>query len=70
MTASPTIPCGPHVELGHIAENELFSVALGDRYLSERFRGRARQDMMNGKPMLRGVDEAARADMGSAGIAQ
>ena len=57
-------------EFGHIAENELLSVALGDRHLSERFRGRARQDMMDGKAMLGGVDEAARADMGAAGIAQ
>jgi hypothetical protein len=57
-------------ELGHIPEDELLPVTLGDGNLSKRFRGRARQDMMDGKPLCGCVDEAARSDMRAAGIAQ
>src|SRR3954447_18302370 len=57
-------------EWGHIPEQKLLPVTLGDGNLSERFRGCGRKDVMDGKTLCGCVDEAARSDMRAAGIAQ
>src|SRR5207302_10924171 len=57
-------------ELGHIAEDQLLSIALGNGHLSKSFRRRGRQNMMDRKTHVGSVDKTAGTDMRAAGIAQ
>src|SRR5205807_450191 len=57
-------------ELGHIAEDQLLSVTLGNGHLSKGFRRRGRQNMMDRKTPVASLEKTAGTDMRAAGIAQ